>query len=137
MVPVVRAAPAPRSIAFQAVAAVHKRLKGSYAVVALIAGYGLLAFRDPYGIRPLIYGTAESADLVGIVTLDSVAGLGMTLDGSAPAAQVPDRVQVVTIEGAIDGRFTLTVNGHETVQIDFDGRVWTGDPRYCESFKHP
>ncbi|WP_317929020.1 amidophosphoribosyltransferase [Halioxenophilus sp. WMMB6] len=41
---------------FSAVASVHKRVKGGYAVVALIANYGLVAFRDPNGIRPLVYG---------------------------------------------------------------------------------
>jgi amidophosphoribosyltransferase len=59
---------------FTAVAGVHRRARGAYAIVAMIAGYGLLAFRDPHGIRPLIIGKHESENGVEfMVASESVA----------------------------------------------------------------
>jgi amidophosphoribosyltransferase len=45
---------------FKALTEVHGRVEGAYACVAEIAGYGVLGFRDPWGIRPLCYGVAET-----------------------------------------------------------------------------
>ncbi|QDP95492.1 amidophosphoribosyltransferase [Microlunatus elymi] len=62
---------------FAAVRQTHQRLQGSYAVISLIAGYGLLAFRDPYGIRPLILGRRETDHGTDwIVCSESVAAEG-------------------------------------------------------------
>ena len=67
---------------FDAVAGVHRRCKGAYAVVAMIANFGLLAFRDPHGIRPLVIGKQETdKGTEYIVASESVAldVLGFTM----------------------------------------------------------
>ena len=46
---------------FRAVSGVHRRCQGAYAVVAMIVGFGILAFRDRFGIRPLVYGRRETS----------------------------------------------------------------------------
>jgi amidophosphoribosyltransferase len=68
---------------FAAVKEVHRRCRGGYAVVAMIAGQGVLAFRDPNGIRPAVFGKRETAEGVEyMVASESVAlsSLGFTLE---------------------------------------------------------
>ncbi len=59
---------------FDAVEKVHERCRGAYAVVAMITGQGILAFRDPHGIRPVAFGKRETEQGVEhIVASESVA----------------------------------------------------------------
>lgn len=59
---------------FDAVERVHDRVEGSYSAITLISGHGLLAFRDPFGIRPLVLGrrTHESGKTEWVVTSESL-----------------------------------------------------------------
>jgi len=47
---------------FKAVAGVHERARGGYAIVSLLLGYGIVAFRDPHGIRPLVLGERDAKE---------------------------------------------------------------------------
>ena len=68
---------------FTAVRHLCQRIRGGYAVVAMLSGYGLLGFRDPNGIRPLVYGKriAEGGITEYMIASESVAldALGYTL----------------------------------------------------------
>ncbi len=89
---------------FNAVAAVHRRLKGSYAVIALIAGYGLLAFRDPFGIRPLCLGEGHSPEGGRAVMLasESVAIVGTGHEVLRDVA--PGEAIFIDLEGQVHAR---------------------------------
>ncbi|GGC90380.1 amidophosphoribosyltransferase [Undibacterium terreum] len=86
---------------FRSVSMLHRRVRGSYAVVAQIAGYGLLAFRDPFGIRPLCIGVSRTENGVEyMIASESVAleGLGF--------------------------KFLRDVEPGEAIFIDLDGQMY-------------
>lgn len=85
---------------FKAVTTLHQRVRGAYAAVVQIAGFGLLAFRDPLGIRPLCLGINETEQAIEyMVASESVAleGLGFRfLRDIAPGEAV-----FITLEGKL------------------------------------
>jgi len=88
---------------FEAVANVHRRCKGAYAVVAMIAGFGLVAFRDPNGIRPLVFGHHETpGGTEYAVASESVAlrGIGFTPDRDI----APGEAVIVSRDGNVQMR---------------------------------
>ena len=92
--------PLTPEIVFKAVAAVHKRVKGSYAVVALIAGFGLLAFRDPFGIRPLCFGEGQTPEGRQVM----VASESVVLEGTGHVMTrdvAPGEAIFITPEGQV------------------------------------
>ena len=88
---------------FNAVTAVHNRVKGAYAVIAQIAGYGMLAFRDPNGIRPLCLGTQETPQGVEwMFASESVAIEGIGFEFVRDVA--PGEAILIDTEGKVHSR---------------------------------
>ncbi|MDY0050832.1 MAG: amidophosphoribosyltransferase, partial [Halothiobacillaceae bacterium] len=88
---------------FSAVTRVHERIRGAYGVIALIAGQGILAFRDPYGIRPVCYGSRETDNGTEyLVASESVAieALGFTLIRDL----APGEAIYITVDGVVSTR---------------------------------
>jgi len=87
---------------FKAVAVLHRRVRGAYAAVAQIAGFGLVAFRDPYGIRPLCLGVNDNDNRTEYM----VASESVALEGSG-------------------FRFVRDIAPGEAIFIDLDGQLHT------------
>jgi len=88
---------------FTAVAGVHRRCRGAYAVVAMIAGFGLLAFRDPWGIRPLIIGKLEGeAGVEWMVASESVTleAMGFAIERDV----APGEAVLIGLDGEFHSR---------------------------------
>jgi amidophosphoribosyltransferase len=88
---------------FTAVEAVHRRCRGGYAAVAMIAGYGILGFRDPFGIRPVVVGrriTDEGAEYM--IASESVALNTLGFDSIRDLA--PGEAVFVDVDGNLHTR---------------------------------
>jgi amidophosphoribosyltransferase len=89
---------------FNAVARVHERVEGSYAAIALIAGHGLLAFRDPFGIRPLVLGR-RPAGLVGTEWVVASESLVLESGGYEIVREVaPGEAVFIGLDGSMTSR---------------------------------
>ncbi|NKB64746.1 MAG: amidophosphoribosyltransferase [Gammaproteobacteria bacterium] len=88
---------------FEAVGAVFRRCQGAYAVLAMIVGGGILAFRDPCGIRPLIYGTKKNDDGLSHMFASESAALDV-LDYQIQRDVSPGEAIFIDIEGNVHSR---------------------------------
>ncbi|MFT4047420.1 MAG: amidophosphoribosyltransferase [Solimonas sp.] len=88
---------------FAAVSGVHLRCRGAYACVAMITGFGIVGFRDPYGIRPAVYGVREtSKGLDYMIASESVALDALGYEKIADVA--PGEAVLVTLDGKLHKR---------------------------------
>ncbi|MCC5811903.1 MAG: amidophosphoribosyltransferase [Ectothiorhodospiraceae bacterium] len=88
---------------FDAVVQVHRRCRGGYAAVAMINGYGVLAFRDPHGIRPVCFGERRTeTGTEYLVASESVAldTLGFTLTREL----APGEAVFISLDGQLHSR---------------------------------
>jgi amidophosphoribosyltransferase len=85
---------------FTAVAGVYRRVRGSYAVIAHIAGRGMLAFRDPHGIRPLSFGRGADGAVMAASETVALEGTGHTPERDV----APGEAIFVTPDGTVHAR---------------------------------
>ena len=101
-----------------AVEAVHRRCSGGYAVVAMIIGYGIVAFRDPHGIRPVVLGVRKTEHGVErMVASESVAldALGFDLERDI----LPGEAVFIDTGGAVHSRESSELAGYSPCIFEY------------------
>ncbi|HMB55595.1 MAG TPA: amidophosphoribosyltransferase [Arenimonas sp.] len=97
--------------AIAAVAGVHRRCKGGYAIVGIVLGLGLVAFRDPNGIRPLVLGKRETA--AGVEYAVASESVALDILGFARVRDIaPGEAVVITSRGELFAEICTTTGTH-------------------------
>ena len=89
---------------FESIHNLHRRISGAYAVVSLIADYGLVAFRDPFGIRPLILGKRIETNGFDTYMLSSES-CAIEINGFEIMRDIlPGEAVIITLDGKLETR---------------------------------
>ena len=86
---------------FRAIERVHERCSGGYSAVAMITGVGIVAFRDPYGIRPIVFGKRETAEGTDYIVASESVAID-ALDFELIRDLSPGEVIFISKEGEVD-----------------------------------
>ncbi|MDQ2695268.1 MAG: amidophosphoribosyltransferase [Pseudomonadota bacterium] len=103
---------------FAAVAGVHRRVRGAYAAVVMITGYGIVAFRDPYGIRPLIFGRREEEQGTEYMVASESVALD-ALDYQVVRDVAPGEAVLFTADGRLHTRQCAPHPSHAPCIFEF------------------
>lgn len=103
---------------FAAAAAVHRRVRGAYAAVALIVGFGLMAFRDPHGIRPLVFGRRETEHGTEYMVASESVALDV-LDFQRLRDVAPGEVVLFDLDGRMHARQCAEQPSHSPCIFEF------------------
>ncbi|HHH35207.1 MAG TPA: amidophosphoribosyltransferase [Gammaproteobacteria bacterium] len=88
---------------FDAVASVHERCSGGYAAIAMITGYGVIGFRDPWGIRPIVFGKRETEQ--GTEYMIASESVALDVLGFELVRDVaPGEAVIITLDGELHTR---------------------------------
>jgi amidophosphoribosyltransferase len=103
---------------FKAVRRVQERCKGAYAVTALISGLGILAFRDPNGIRPLVYGTRKDEGKTSYMVASETVALDQ-LDYDFVRNVAPGEILFIDLNGEMHSHKYDTKLPHTPCLFEF------------------
>lgn len=90
-------------VVFAALVELYRRVRGAYAAVIMIAGFGIVGFRDPHGIRPLVIGKRETAEGVDYMLASESAALS-AVEFEVVSDVAPGEAVIVTLDGELHRR---------------------------------